>query len=66
MDDRNAGTDDCHVIFYDTPLYDDHAIIYNILNYCIKEIWRKLLALEETYTWGRGQWKRSAKMLANN
>ncbi len=29
MDDRNAGADDPHVIFYDTPLYDDHAIIYN-------------------------------------
>lgn len=50
MDDRNAGTDDCHVIFYDTPLYDDHAIIYNILSYWIKEIRRKWLALEETYT----------------
>ena len=29
MDDRNAGADDCHVGFYDAPLYYDHTIIYN-------------------------------------
>lgn len=29
MNDRNAGADDSHVSFYDAPLYDDHAIIYN-------------------------------------
>ena len=29
MNDRNAGADDSNVGFYDAPLYDDHAIIYN-------------------------------------
>lgn len=67
MEDRNAGADYCHVIFNNTPLYDDHAVIYNmsqLLDYEKLEgsCWR----LAETYMLGLGQWKPSEMMLANN